>query len=151
MEIRKILFPVDLADPAGAEAVAARVRAFAEAFGAEVLAVHVVAELADMSGLSVPAETLSGLEADAVAGAERKLAAFVADRLGGLPVATQVRLGDVAEELLAAVGDSGADLVIMGTHGRKGLDWVVFGSVAARLVRAAAVPVLTVNPGTGAG
>jgi nucleotide-binding universal stress UspA family protein len=40
----------------------------------------------------------------------------------------------------------GIDLVIMGTHGRKGLDKVIFGSVAERIVKTAPVPVLLINP-----
>jgi nucleotide-binding universal stress UspA family protein len=38
------------------------------------------------------------------------------------------------------------NLVIMGTHGRKGLDKVIFGSVAERVVKTAPVPVMVVNP-----
>jgi nucleotide-binding universal stress UspA family protein len=38
------------------------------------------------------------------------------------------------------------DLIIMGTHGRKGMDKVIFGSVAERVVKTAPVPVLVVNP-----
>jgi nucleotide-binding universal stress UspA family protein len=38
------------------------------------------------------------------------------------------------------------DLIIMGTHGRKGIDRILFGSVAERVVKSAHVPVLTVRP-----
>jgi nucleotide-binding universal stress UspA family protein len=38
------------------------------------------------------------------------------------------------------------DLIILGTHGRKGLERAIFGSVAERVVKGASVPVLTVNP-----
>ena len=44
------------------------------------------------------------------------------------------------------VTSKGIDLVIMGTHGRKGLDKVIFGSVAERVVKTAPVPVMVVNP-----
>ena len=40
----------------------------------------------------------------------------------------------------------GVDLVIMGTHGRKGLERIIFGSVAERVVKNSPIPVLTVNP-----
>jgi nucleotide-binding universal stress UspA family protein len=55
-------------------------------------------------------------------------------------------LGDAAEEVLNYVRSEGIDLVIMGTHGRKGLEKVVFGSVAERVVQKSPVPVLTINP-----
>ena len=38
------------------------------------------------------------------------------------------------------------DLVIMGTHGRKGMDKIIFGSVAERVVKTSPVPVMVVNP-----
>jgi nucleotide-binding universal stress UspA family protein len=44
------------------------------------------------------------------------------------------------------ISDEEIDLVIMGTHGRKGLDRVFFGSVADRVVKMSPVPVLTINP-----
>ena len=55
-------------------------------------------------------------------------------------------LGDAAEEVLNYVQSEGIDLVIMGTHGRKGLEHIIFGSVAERVVKQSPVPVLTVNP-----
>jgi nucleotide-binding universal stress UspA family protein len=55
-------------------------------------------------------------------------------------------LGDAAEEILKYVRSEGIDLIIMGTHGRKGLEKIVFGSVAERVVQKSPVPVLTINP-----
>ena len=40
----------------------------------------------------------------------------------------------------------GVDLIIMGTHGRKGLERAIFGSVCDKVVRTAPCPVLTINP-----
>ena len=58
----------------------------------------------------------------------------------------EVRGGDIAEEILRYIREEGIDLLIMGTHGRKGLDRIVFGSVAERLVKTSPVPVMLVNP-----
>jgi nucleotide-binding universal stress UspA family protein len=55
-------------------------------------------------------------------------------------------LGDAAQEVLNYIQSEGIDLVIMGTHGRKGLEHIIFGSVAERVVKHSPVPVLTVNP-----
>ena len=46
------------------------------------------------------------------------------------------------EEILAAVQREGADLVVMGTHGRTGLGRVLLGSVTERVIRACPIPVL---------
>ncbi|MBO4313737.1 MAG: universal stress protein, partial [Desulfovibrio sp.] len=39
-----------------------------------------------------------------------------------------------------------ADMIIMGTHGRKGIDRILFGSVAEKVVKNATMPVLTIRP-----
>jgi nucleotide-binding universal stress UspA family protein len=52
--------------------------------------------------------------------------------------------GDPAHEIVAAATKGGADLIVMGTHGRRGLSRVLLGSVAEKVVRLSPVPVLTV-------
>jgi nucleotide-binding universal stress UspA family protein len=56
-----------------------------------------------------------------------------------------VKLGHAADEILAAAAEIHADLVVMGTHGRRGIAHAVVGSVAERVIRASPVPVLTVR------
>jgi len=51
---------------------------------------------------------------------------------------------DVAERILLAAADCKADLIVMGTHGRRGLRRLMLGSVAERVVRSATLPVLLV-------
>lgn len=69
---------------------------------------------------------------------------------GGAPVALQTR---IAEDLSASEGivqtarDEGADLIVMGSHGRTGLARFVVGSVASKVLAAAPVPVLVVRQG----
>ena len=54
--------------------------------------------------------------------------------------------GDASEEILNYIEEHQIDLVIMGTHGRKGMDKIIFGSVAERVVKTSPVPVMVVNP-----
>ncbi|MFN3285622.1 MAG: universal stress protein, partial [bacterium] len=49
------------------------------------------------------------------------------------------------QRIVEAAADVGADLVVMGTHGRTGVDRILFGSVAEHVVRTSPVPVLTVR------
>ena len=49
------------------------------------------------------------------------------------------------EEILKFAAEKGISLIVIGTHGRKGLDRVLFGSTAERVVRNAPCPVLTVR------
>lgn len=60
---------------------------------------------------------------------------------------TMLRMGDPAVEILAAIDDLKPELLVMGTHGRKGLAHFILGSVAERVVRQSPVPVLTVRTG----
>ena len=53
--------------------------------------------------------------------------------------------GNPASEVVRHAGESGADLVCMGTHGRGGINRLLLGSVAERVVRSSEVPVLTVR------
>lgn len=57
----------------------------------------------------------------------------------------QVAVGVPAEEILGTAREWGADLIVMGTHGRRGLAHLVLGSVAEAVVRGATVPVMTVR------
>jgi nucleotide-binding universal stress UspA family protein len=50
-----------------------------------------------------------------------------------------------AAEIVRFAGDGGYDLIVMGTHGRRGVARVLLGSVAARVVQTAGCPVLTVR------
>jgi nucleotide-binding universal stress UspA family protein len=69
----------------------------------------------------------------------------------GVAVTTEVRAGDVAEQVLRAVQDHQASAIVLTTHGRGGFDGSGRGSVADKLVRRANVPVLVVPPHVPAG
>jgi nucleotide-binding universal stress UspA family protein len=65
---------------------------------------------------------------------------------GKVPFDTVTRIGDPALEIVRAVADFEADLVVMATHGRKGVSHFFLGSVAERVVRRSPAPVLTIRP-----
>ncbi|HEX5825014.1 MAG TPA: universal stress protein [Candidatus Limnocylindrales bacterium] len=69
----------------------------------------------------------------------------------GLTVETNRQDGDAATEILAAASASGADLIIMGTHGRTGLRRLVLGSVARNVLQHATCSVLVVREGSPEG
>ncbi len=75
--------------------------------------------------------------------AEEYLAPLAADlRRRGVRVKTEVRRGEVAEEILKAARESKADVIAMTTHGRTGLGRLLFGSVAETVLRESELPVL---------
>lgn len=63
----------------------------------------------------------------------------------GVRASAEVRTGSATGELLEASVDYGADLIVMGTHGRSGLEHLIIGSIAERLIRTARCPVLAVR------
>jgi universal stress protein A len=63
----------------------------------------------------------------------------------GVPVHTHLTEGLAHTEVERLAKEIGADLIVMGTHGRTGLGHLLLGSVAERVVRTSSVPVLTVR------
>jgi universal stress protein A len=78
--------------------------------------------------------------------AEQELARLKAEMLADVDHETVLLLGNPAEEIVKAEHDYGVDLVVMATHGRTGVSHLVLGSVAERVVRESACPVLTLRP-----
>jgi nucleotide-binding universal stress UspA family protein len=65
----------------------------------------------------------------------------------GVTVRTQIAEGNTAAEIVRHAAEHDVDLVVMGTHGRSGFDRLTLGSVAEKVLRKAACPVLTIPPG----
>ena len=63
----------------------------------------------------------------------------------GVPVETTIERGHPSDAILDYATDNGMDLVVMATHGRRGLDRFLLGSVTEHVIRHATVPVLTVR------
>jgi len=142
---RKILFPVDLSDSSAH--IAAYVRMMAGRFESEIHLLFVARVFGYFSGIYVPHPSIDTFEAEIVDGAAKRLSEFQSECFPeSMSVRSTVVAGDAAEEILAYVDREGIDLLVMGTHGRKGLEKVLFGSVAERVVKTAPVPVLVVNP-----
>lgn len=67
-------------------------------------------------------------------------------RANGLEVRTFLASGYAYKEILKRAKQEQVDLIVMGTHGRTGVEHLLLGSVAEKLVRLSACPVLTVRP-----
>ena len=77
----------------------------------------------------------------------RRLVENVADSVAGVPVETAVLSGKPHKRIREYADDRDVDLIVMGTHGRTGLDRYLLGSVTEKVVRTADQPVLTVRMG----
>lgn len=63
----------------------------------------------------------------------------------GVPIVCELRAGEPAGEVTRLVDELGSDLVVVGTHGRRGLTRALLGSVAEAIIRTSPVPVLAVR------
>ncbi len=145
-EFKKILFPVDLSEVA--PKIVPFVIYMAQKFEAEVHLLFVV-RIMDYfaTDMYVASQAITRLESEIVQGATKKMAEFLNDFVKDhVPYRTKIVVGDPAEEIFSYIEAEKVDLVIMGTHGRKGLDRILFGSVAERVIKMSPVPVMSVNP-----
>ncbi len=105
---------------------------------AELAVLHVVEERARPYPFPAPQAFLEVAEANLARSVERL-------RVPGLEVSRVLREGIAWSEICAAAADFSADLVVVGTQGRRGLPRAIVGSVAEQVVRMAPCPVLTVH------
>ncbi len=138
LTLDRLLVPVDFS-PAGAEALA-YARALATRAGAELELLHVV-DAAAVDGVLGPADP--AVWSGALQAARRRVDGL--RRPDELATVLEGRPADViADHALARR----SDLIVVGSHGRSGLERLLIGSVAEQVVRTAPCPVLVVRRGT---
>ena len=151
-EIRRIVTPIDFSD--NSRLIADSSMFMASKYGASLHLVFVVHNFEDYSGFFVPQMHVPNLEEELMTGAEERMEQFleemsdVTTKLGVNDITHKVLMGDVGEQIVDYATEIRADLIIMGTHGYKGLEKIMFGSVADKVVRSALCPVTTINPYT---
>jgi nucleotide-binding universal stress UspA family protein len=136
----EILVPTD-GSPATRRAVANAID-LAETYDARLHALYVVDATAYASMEAGTELVIEALEEEGEA-AVRQVADAAAE--AGVDCETSVRSGSAHRTILQYVEDEGIDLVVMGTHGRRGVERYLLGSVTERVVRTADVPVMTVR------
>jgi nucleotide-binding universal stress UspA family protein len=138
-----ILVPTDFS--AAAETALDRAIELADKVGGKVYVMHAyqLPVVGFPDGVLVPTAEIA---TRIITWAETELAACVAKRKGGrVEVISLLRQADPREAVLAVAEEVSADLVVMGTHGRRGIARALIGSVAEAIVRTSTVPVMTVR------
>jgi nucleotide-binding universal stress UspA family protein len=142
---KRILVPTDFSEPS--EAALGYAVSLAQKLGASIHVVHSF-ELPLVGFpdgvLTVPAEMASRIIDAAQTALTRIQEKYNAK---GVTLETSLEQADPREGILTATKKLGADLIVMGTHGRRGLSRALIGSVTEAVVRTAPVPVLTVHAG----
>ncbi len=140
----KILFPVDLSEASAK--IVPYVRDMVEKYKAELHVIFVAHVSSYYASIDLPYTYMTDFETEIIKGAEKKLFDFIDTVFKDTPCKARVISGYPAEEILQYAMEEGIDLIIMGTHGRKILERIVFGSVASHVVQKSPIPVLTINP-----
>ncbi len=149
MAIKRILHASDFS-PSSRSALKVA-RDLARALKAQLILCHAYEALPPYGGeLNVPSRMFSQIMTSAREGATRQLEKLAkATRGDGIRVTTVLVEGPSATAVIRVAKRKGVHLIVVGTHGRTGVQRMLMGSVADRIVRLSSCPVLTVRPGRG--
>jgi nucleotide-binding universal stress UspA family protein len=141
--------------PSGDDAIVQALRALENKTADKVHLLHVldpldIIETGDKSALETESEVLEQAPATLVKRA-RELAESLGISFSAEQVKGHARIGKAVETLLQMCVDYDADMLCVGTHGRRGVERMILGSVAEALVRRARCPVLIARPKNYAG
>ncbi len=144
-EFRKILFPVDLS--ATSAQLVSHARMMLEKFDAKLYLLFVARDFSYFTSIYVPHPSVDHFKKEIAEGGRKGLDNFSEEHFGDIPdVTTAVLTGDPSEQILAYTESENIDMIVIGTHGRRGMERAIFGSVAERVISRAKVPVFVVNP-----
>lgn len=145
LPFERILCPTDFSEPSYEAIVAAG--ELAHHFAAELCVVHVVSPIPlvpmrhEPSAFNVPL-----YERELESSAKRSIEEIINQmEWRDLKVRLIVLQGNAADEILRTASEEEVDLIVIATRGRTGLDRLIFGSVAEKVVRLAPCPVLTIS------
>lgn len=143
-QFSKILVAIDFSE--NSECAFEYALTLATQFNSELTIIHVINEPVDLRGFYVPHISFEQLEKEIEEGAVKIMENFCSERMGSFSnYRTSIVTGIPYEEIIAAAAEIDASLIVLGTHGRTGLDRILFGSTAERVVRSSGCPVLTVR------
>jgi nucleotide-binding universal stress UspA family protein len=143
-DLARILVPTDFS--AGSEHAWNEARRLASRLGGELVLLHVLVEAPLYSEGPFTVKQTRGVFEAARKWAVKALGEWTsAAEAAGLSARWVLRTGVPYKEIVGAATRERADLIVIGTHGRGGLDRALLGSVADRVIRLATCPVLTVR------
>ena len=142
-QFSNILFATDFSDASGPAADYAM--SLAKLTGAHLHVLHVINELDEHQRVMIPREAFQVLEKEIELQSIKELDRFCKGQASGLNTTTHAVVGAAFQKILQTGDQVNADLIVMGTHGRTGMEHVIVGSTAERVVRRSKIPVLTVR------
>ncbi|MCE5194644.1 MAG: universal stress protein [Nitrospiraceae bacterium] len=144
MEIKRILFPTDFSE--GSDHALPYAIDMARNYNAKLYIVHVIYDIARAVGWHVTHISIDDLYKDIAENAKKEMERYSNDIPKNLSSVEKIILkGTPYSEIIKFAKENTIDIIVMGTHGRRGIDRVLFGSTAERVVRDAPCPVLSVR------
>ena len=144
MQIKTILFPTDFSN--GARAAMDHAISLAKDYDAKLVLLYVIQDIS-IAEWYIPSTISAGeLVEDMQKSAWQEMDKWIAEVSKQVKdVEKMVVRGVPFVEIIQTAKERNADLIVIGTHGRTGIDHMLFGSTAEKVVRKAACPVLTVR------
>lgn len=140
----KILFATDFSE--SSEHAFEYALSLAKQFQSRLIVLHVINEPVDLRGFYVPHVSFENLEKEIEEGAQKMMARFCNTHLADFTdYETAIVTGVPFEEILKRAESDQVSFIVLGTQGRSGIDHLLFGSTAERVVRKALCPVVTVR------
>ncbi len=144
MQIKNILFPTDFSQ--GARAAMDHAVSLARDYNAKLILLYVIQDISIAEWYIPSSLSVTDLIEDMQKSAWKEMDKWSEEVSAQVKdVEKLVVRGVPFVEIIRTAKEKGADLVIIGTHGRTGIDHMLFGSTAEKVVRKAPCPVLTVR------
>lgn len=140
----KILYATDFSE--SSEHAFEYALSLARQYHSRLTILHVINEPVDLRGFYVPHVSFENLEQEIEQGAQQMMAKFSSTHITDFTdYETLIVTGIPYEEILKRAQSDQVSLIVLGTQGRSGIDHLLFGSTAERVVRKALCPVMTVR------
>lgn len=146
IRLNRILVPIDFSEYS--KNALQYAITLAREFDSELILVYVVEPIAYPADLGFGQVTMPNIEPELTARGKTGLEQLVKFHVtGGIARRTIVRTGRPFIEILATAKEEHVDLIVIATHGHAGVEHLIFGSTAEKVVKRARCPVLMVRPG----
>ncbi|MDH4099748.1 MAG: universal stress protein [Nitrospirota bacterium] len=144
MKIETILCPIDFSE--GSRRAIDCAKGMAADYKARLVLLYVIPHLSSLvHGFLHHDDELSKIYEGIEKEVRREMGGIM-EEIGGMGAAEQkVVVGDPSTEIIRMAEECMANLIVMGTHGRSGIDHMLFGSTTEKVVRKALCPVMTVK------
>ena len=144
LEIKKILVPIDFSDYSkNSLKYAAN---FADQFNSEITLIYVVEPVIYPPDFSMGQIAIPSVNAEWDLKAKEELEKLGKQEIpAGTKVSIRIKTGKPFIEIIDTAAEENVDLIIIATHGHSGVEHILFGSTAEKVVRKAPCPVLTLR------